>query len=736
MGVRDYDLLNSTDDISDLNRYIEGEIPPILKRPIPTTNLVDPNQFTLDGAVMANVDINEFAARENARIEAESIKNREIPVLPNEIPLENVDHSTTVIEENDEFKKSLSIMRSLNVLCQKVDLGKFIKVNNSINNSPLVLVSKSDEYEIYAYNAETMSIDADTRVSYKNKERKLPYGYNETKINPSNYVPMHVVDYEFNLMETKNWSNNDIIVIKPDGTRNVIEFSDSRTFKDGNILDDYPLRTAVFNFRSIFSQMTREYDNQLGYYTYKTQTQQNNSLRAALSVIEAISDKKFVMRREYKIQYDEASRIVSNFADNKYDYKKDSVYFILGLLLREHPSFVLHNDDEHSYPNLITVVFDTVVDLDKFLNNAKTVVIPFANKAVHIGNMATCPTWNQIQYAMDETLRKSLTNVLATNYNCVKVLSNSNPITYYYKVGNDVKSVTSIFTSNKSEEGIYLYNFENEDLKKNVDDPLYISETKIIKLDEARDNGFFLSETDCILDGNTEHHIKSTAAMAGLEAAKTTLMSHQENQNLIKTKFELLEKENQAKQIEYENKISLMQKDHETQQKALEMKIQELEKKSEMQRLSDYYETRSHERKDTTETIKFIPTVLAGIGGVIASAGAIALYSGRSKLSNVIAMSLKGNLAVIGGVYAITEISKKIYKILKENNVFENTGKMISSAFSGIKSLVSRVYSGAKNVASSVYEGVKSVASSVYDGACSVARGVGDFFSSAFSFIW
>lgn len=750
MGIIDYDVIDGDSNISGVNKYIEpsqDDIPLILKRPFQQTPFIDPDTFTRDGSVMANMDINEYAAKKNAETEAALILNKEIPILPNEIPLEeNNETNKTKKEENNSFKKSFNIMRQLNPICQKVDLQKFVKMNNSINNSPLILVSRNEEYEVYAYNAETMSSDANTRISHYAKESKRPYGYNETKINPSNYVPIHVKDYEFSLVKRKNWSNDDIIAIKSDGTRSVTHFSDDRIYSEGNVLNDYPLRTAMYNFRSIFSQMLREYDPAYGDYKYKIQTKQNNSLSSTLLAIEAISDNKFIFRREYSMQYDEACRIVNSFANKKYDMEDDSVYFVLGSLLREHPAFTLHNDTEHSYPNMITVVFDTIVNLDNFLNNnkVKTFVIPFIGKALYLGNMSTCPTWNQIQYAMDETMRVSLTNILADSYNAVKVLSNSNPITYYYKVGNEVRHVVSTFTENKAEEGIYLYYFENEDLKKNVNEPFYIKESKIIKLEEAMAGGFYLSETDCMLDGNTEHHIRSTAAMAGLEAAKTNLMSHQENQNFIKAKMDLLQKEYEAKQKDYENKILLMQKEFETQQKTLEMKIQELEQKSKMEQVKDYYEERSHERKDTTETLKFLPTVATAIGGVIAGVGAISILNGRKGIGAILAGSLKGDLAVIGGVYAIYSIVKGLFKAAKRNNVFgsikEATGdvwdgvkNVVAGTYSCAKTVVSEIYQGGKSVVSDVYSGAKSVVSDVYDGVCDMASGIGGFVSGLFS---
>jgi hypothetical protein len=46
---------------------------------------------------------------------------------------------------------------------------------------------------------------------------------------------------------------------------------------------------------------------------------------------------------------------------------------------------------------------------------------------------------------------------------------------------------------------------------------------------------------------------------------------------------------------------------------------QEHRQKLERERVKDYYEDRSYERKDSNETLKFLPTLILGIGAAVAA---------------------------------------------------------------------------------------------------------------------
>jgi hypothetical protein len=678
---------------------------------IETTRRFNPNSFGFDGSVMANQDVYDFAEKENEvnqilenrRLshEYEKEMNNEVSDIKEEVKVETKPQE--YLKEELPFK----VLPNINPICKEIEIPHKQQLKAGEKSSPLILVSKNDSYQVVAYNIETRIINSDSRISKIDPERKPN---KESELDPANFIPFHIVDYEFNLMKRSMINGKDIVITRSDGTRNVINFSDDICFNTQRPLGIL-LKEAMYNYAKVGSNIDP---------VTKSIYNQTPALVDAIKTAEIMGNGKLVFRREYCVHYDEADVIIKNFINKEYDIHKDTVMYTLGMLLKNHPYYIMHNGEGFDKPYTIKVAFDTIVDVEKHLPSKKTnrdvsthtFVIPWLMKAFHIGSLANSLTWNEIYSSMNENIRKSLTNFPATNFNGVTIVKQGDPKLYYYKVGNEIHSIWS--TSNDSRpDGIYLYDVTQEELSLNPGSPFY-KEPTFIALDDASANGFYSSKKECELDGNVELHVKHVSSLANLEASKTSLLAQKENQIALKNKSVYIDKEEKARA------------------RALEIKLAELEKKMEAEKIKNYYEERSYDRKDTTETLKFLPTVIGGVVGVATAMGALSIFGGRNKfsISNIvlgsISAKLKGYLAIIGGVYAISEILGAVVKKAKEAGI-------VSKIYEGGKSVVKGVYEIGKSIVGGVYEAGKSVVRGAYYAVKDTFGAVGGFLSDCFS---
>ena len=679
-----------------------------------STARFNPNSFGMDGSVMVNYDVHQFADNQNALTEMTQDANPPAYRTLNdgddgEVIIQRRDIDDVLVKEEIADVSFRSLQR-LHPVCKEVEIPKNSSMHSSDKQSPLLLVSKNQDYQVFAYNVETKKLESDTRASLVDREHKVD-SLNDRKVNPANYAPIHHTDYEFSLLKRATLHSKEIVVTRSDNTRTICPFSDDYCFNTQNPIG-YLLKTAMFNFRKINDRLDSQRNIQ--YHV-------DRRLRDALNVIEGVAADKLVFRREYHLHYDEAISIIGKFVNNEFDIHRDTIMYAMGSLLRVHPAIVSHNDEEHNRPYIVSIVFDTIVDIESFLPNShtgknvttKTFVIPWLAKAFHIGDFNTSLTWDEIFSSMDEGIRKSMMEFPASVFNGISIVKDGNPKVYYYKVGKEVRSIWSVQDKGRA-EGIYRYDVSKEELKKNPHTPFY-KEPVFMALEDADKNGFYSSRRECELDGDVESHSKVTSAFAALEAAKTSLLSHQENQSALRTRTQYVQKEEAARQ------------------KALELKIAELEKKAEVEKVRDYYEQRSHDRKDTTEVIKFMPTVIGGVLGILTAAGVISIIGRKEKyglLDGVLGFlsgQMKGYLAILGGAYAIVSLTSRFVRFMRKK-------KVLANVWEGIKDIGMTIYDGTKSVASSVYNAGKAVVISVRNVVSDTFSNVGNFISDCFSF--
>ena len=187
----------------------------------------------------------------------------------------------------------------------------------------------------------------------------------------------------------------------------------------------------------------------------------------------------------------------------------------------------------------------------------------------------------------------------------------------------DIHRVSFKFVDNANEYGRMYVRFGEQIVPidcvqdKNLEDGVYIS--------YSRDEVLFLSYHDNLVKYGI-YFTKAEATLFGDDVIKD-----QHKEKLAKTEMELKELAHRIKleqtnaeaellsvKAKYEEEMLAIDRKH--QEELRKLKIEEEHRKlndySRKQAVSDYYESRSHVRKDSTEWLKAIPTILVGIGSI------------------------------------------------------------------------------------------------------------------------
>ena len=141
-------------------------------------------------------------------------------------------------------------------------------------------------------------------------------------------------------------------------------------------------------------------------------------------------------------------------------------------------------------------------------------------------------------------------------------------------------------------EGIYLNKMING-----------ISHSVFIGFDEAeKEISLYRVEDDALTNGHVEIVLKKNLAEL-------------EHNNLV-LKKELEQSKLTLQQREVEIAASKMELDKEKEEWKTRKEKEDLDRKSEYERMKDFYDRRSFERKDRTEALKYIPTLMVGLGAL------------------------------------------------------------------------------------------------------------------------
>lgn len=145
------------------------------------------------------------------------------------------------------------------------------------------------------------------------------------------------------------------------------------------------------------------------------------------------------------------------------------------------------------------------------------------------------------------------------------------------------------------------------------------------KIDLNRRNGIYITSnrpsSNARTDNNKEvsYFLLEKAEELGLyrtmeEAMANGDLATARKQQLVELEHQLAVEKRKFQQLEQQHRLETAEKERELKKLEGDLKGADLR----LQQMKDYYESRSFERKDQSETIKFLPTVLVGLGALFA----------------------------------------------------------------------------------------------------------------------
>lgn len=209
----------------------------------------------------------------------------------------------------------------------------------------------------------------------------------------------------------------------------------------------------------------------------------------------------------------------------------------------------------------------------------------------------------------------------------------------YVCIGNEVVPVPICRDSTRL-NGIYITKIDNVSF-----DGIKVSMTRH-PLEKATDLGLFRTQEEAETNGKLNESMKKDIAMleqataklkaeSGREQAQRAMdemaAKHAIDLEKLKLEAEVRRLAQEAAQAELLNKIKQMER-----QEKINKENEERDKRQEERR--EYYENRSHQRKDTSEALKWIPIILAAATAIINTAIAL---SGNSAANAAAATAAK-----------------------------------------------------------------------------------------------
>lgn len=173
----------------------------------------------------------------------------------------------------------------------------------------------------------------------------------------------------------------------------------------------------------------------------------------------------------------------------------------------------------------------------------------------------------------------------------------------YLNIGGRIGEITPITTDHARRPGIYILSnrFEGNGFNVGVKTEYYSLDTPV-----EDTLGLYRTYEDAKYNGDQANARKERLAKLDLEIQQQK-KENQHQQQLYEQ--EMLRKEDLIKELQRQHEAKLQ-----------ELKEEQLRadyaREAERQRLKDYYEDRAYMRKDQSEVVKILPTIVVGIGAI------------------------------------------------------------------------------------------------------------------------
>ncbi len=566
--------------------------------------------------------------------------------------------------------------------------------------SPLIRLMKNDYVEIVAYNIQIPQLNTNTRTSSL-REQAATAIYDPSP-NPINWMPVHTESAVFNMTKLNNVWN-----ITRDGRRVIAMSRDSDMFN----------KSLVGRFLSGVIVGYMGNDKKI-----------NPLLEPAYKMVRTLLSNRVVYRTQYGFHYDEVKRMVSALRNEEYDRSKDHMDLILSDLLSQHPDYLDYGMENHRTPQLIYVCVDTIVDAVSLDNDiaelgagdrhkVRTFTIPYVDDILYVGEWRKCPTWNDIRHSINESERNLITNGIMNTLNGVTVVRHGDEKAYFYKVGNKVYRTKSVNDPSRP-DGIYIYHINVKEVKDSEGNPKAL-EYEFVSFDKAEENGFYDNERDCEIGGNIQKQLEAQIENMKLNKVEleTKKLHTESSVNDARHQQGLEEVEARLKEMQLKEQLNELNKD---------AQIELLQQKIKTEEMKSYYESRSYDRKDTSESLKMTPVIIGGVLGLATAIGGAFAMSGK-----VVGLASAFTInPVLVSLFAAASMTETGFRLLK------GVGKSIGHVYGGIIKGVRSIGKGVSKAVGSVWDGAKYVAKGVGNAVSDTCEWVCDGIGGAWDFIF
>ncbi len=659
-----------------------------------------------------NVDDDQKDETGNVSTKAENpFDNIDTSVFENEIKTSKIEQSKTSFKSLGEF-----MGEGFSYETYALSNAKKEPVHDT---SPLARLMKNDYVEIVAYNIQVPQVSTNTRPSkFKEKAESSLY---EPSPNPINWMPIHTESAQLNMTKLSNlWH------VGRDGRRSMLYSRDSNMFHEG------VTERSIFQiFVGYMSSSTRDH------YSF---------LEPAYIKVRELESNRLVYRTHYAIHYDEAVSLVKAVKEERCDKNKDPINWVLGELLSSHPDYVNYGTRGHHTPNLIYVCIDVIVDVVKLTKEvvdirnsverprASTFVVPFVEEVLYVGEWRKCPTWKSVKNSINEYEKEIITNGAMATMAGVTVVKEGEPKAFFYRLGEKIYSTMSRNDSRK--EGIYVYNIDINAVKESGEDPVFVNHD-YIPFEKAEENGFYVSQRDCSLGSNYQKHLESKIEDTKLQTAELNNIRSETEKERLEVEKEKLAAEKVLDEAKHQSTLAeLLMRMEATKVKdeltktAKDAELASMARKLEMEEIKNHYESRSYDRKDTSEALKMTPMIISGVIGVATALGGMAILRGGLAAGLASSFINPGFFAA----FAIASMTETGYRVAK--TLGKGIGAAYGFAIGGIRAVGKAFSKGASYIIDSVWEGGKSVVNGVGSFVSDTYGSVRDTLGGAWDFIF
>ena len=278
-------------------------------------------------------------------------------------------------------------------------------------------------------------------------------------------------------------------------------------------------------------------------------------------------------------------------------------------------AFIASNENAPIVGNSATIIStESSVTLDELIKAGSNLYLVEADVLVSTGTIKTAGSH---PFSDTSLFNTSLDNILLENKSSfalqIDIVDNDKVVgNRFIKILNEVRTIIPCKCTRRT-NGVFVVTRESG----HVDAPTRELHTHTFSLDSLESVGLYKTKEEALTGGDIR--LGKAEDLAKLE--HDNLMLKKELQ-LEKTRIDATISENKIAMEKFETELRreslIRDREHkiELDRMALDKAVNDNRLDSNRQQTKDHYEDRSHQRKDSSEVIKYLPAAVIGIGGL------------------------------------------------------------------------------------------------------------------------